>query len=61
MKLEFPYKEGDIVTIFDDYEQNTKVLGTAKLIKLISLGRSFILEDMYPQSQIGRASCKERV
>jgi len=49
MKLEFPYKEGDIITIYDDYEHNSKVLGTAKLIKLINLGRSFILEDMYPE------------
>lgn len=49
MKLEFPHKEGDIVTICDDYEHNSKVLGTAKLVKLISLGRSFILEDMYPE------------
>lgn len=49
MKLNFPYKEGDIVTIYKDWENEKDIIGTARLVKMISLGRSFILEDIYPE------------
>jgi hypothetical protein len=51
MKLEFPYKEGDIITIFANWEEETTPIGTAKLVELHKLGRSFILEDTYPESE----------
>lgn len=49
MKLEFPYTEGDNVTIFSDWENEMTPIGTAKLIQKVRDGRSFILEDTYPE------------
>ncbi len=49
MKLQFPYKEGDIITVYGDWENELNPIGTAKLVELHSLGRSFILEDTYPE------------
>jgi hypothetical protein len=50
MKLGFPYKEGDIVPIYNNWELQDKITGTAKLVSFIRHGRSFILEDTYPES-----------
>lgn len=49
MKYDFPYKEGDEVSLFKDYQTEEECLGTAKLIKFVRFGRSFILEDMMPE------------
>lgn len=51
MKSDFPYKEGDLVEIFSDYENNLVSKGTAKLVKFNKLGRSFILEETMPESE----------
>ncbi|MCB0370627.1 hypothetical protein [Mesotoga prima] len=51
MKKEFPHKAGDIITIYADWENELDPIGTAKLVELHSLGRSFILEDTYPESE----------
>lgn len=49
MKLNFPFKAGDRITIYQDWEMEEYPIGTAKLVELHSLGRSFILEDTYPE------------
>lgn len=49
MKKEFPYKPNDIVTIYSDWENEKNPIGTAKLVRLHKQGRTFILEDMYPE------------
>ncbi len=50
MKYEFPYKAGDIINVYQDYQnENSKLIGTAKLIRFRKLGRSFILEDTMPE------------
>lgn len=51
MKIEFPNKEGDEIIIYQDWENQETVLGTAKLVGLHQLGRSFILIDTYPESE----------
>lgn len=45
MKYTFPYKSGDSITIYKDFENNKDPIGTAELVKLHALGRSFILKD----------------
>lgn len=49
MKLEFPYKPGDIITIYADWEKEESPIGTARLVSLHKQGRTFILEDTYPE------------
>jgi hypothetical protein len=49
MKKEFPYKQGDIITIYEDWEHELKPLGPARLVNFHSYGRSFILEEMLPE------------
>lgn len=49
MKLEFPYKPGDEITIYADWENEKSPIGTAKLVSFHRQGRTFILEDMYPE------------
>lgn len=49
MKHEFPYKEGDVITIYDDWEKEELPIGAATLIKHISVGRSFILQEVMPE------------
>lgn len=49
MKKEFPYKPNDIVTIYADWENERSPIGTAKLVSFHKQGRTFILEDMYPE------------
>lgn len=51
MKFNFPHKEGDYVTIYKDWENEKDIIGTAQLVKRHSLGRSFILEDTYPEAE----------
>lgn len=46
---QFPHKEGDVVKIFKDYQNNLNQIGTAKLVKFHKTGRSFILEDTLPE------------
>lgn len=50
MKVGFPYKKGDIIPIYDDWETQNNIIGTAKLVSFVRHGRSFILEDTYPES-----------
>lgn len=50
MKLTFPYKEGDIITIYQDWENEKDPIGTAKLVKRTKFGRSFILKEMMPET-----------
>lgn len=49
MKLDFPHKVGDIIPIYKDWENEQELLGTAKLVRFHRQGRSFILEDTYPE------------
>ena len=49
MKVEFPHKPGDVVTIYADWENEKSPIGTAKLVSFHRQGRTFILEDMYPE------------
>ena len=49
MKREFPYKPGDEITIYADWENERLPIGTAKLVSFHRQGRTFILEDMYPE------------
>ena len=51
MVQSFPYKEGDIITIFSDWENEELELGPAQLVQFVQQGRSFILEDTYPESE----------
>lgn len=51
MKQTFPHKEGDTLTIYKDWEHESEVLGTARLKKFHKAGRSFILEEMLPESK----------
>lgn len=51
MKLTFPYKEGDEIKIFQDWENRKKFIGTAKLVKRKRFGRSFILSEETEHSQ----------
>ena len=51
MVLDFPYKENDVIIIYDNWELQDKKKGAAKLIKFIKQGRSFILEDTYPEAE----------
>ena len=50
MKCEFPYKAGDIVPVFNNWETEDTQIGTAKLVDFHRFGRSFILEDTYPEA-----------
>ena len=50
MKLNFPFKEGDKITIYDDWENEKSPIGTAKLVSRERFGRSFILEEMMPET-----------
>lgn len=50
MKYPFPYKEGDTLMIYDDWENELLPLGTATLIEQVSVGRSFILSEIMPES-----------
>lgn len=50
MKKEFPHEEGDLLTIYKDWERQEGILGTARLRKFHKAGRSFILEEMLPES-----------
>lgn len=49
MQFKFPYKEGDIVEIYKDYQTCNTKIGTARLVKPHKLGRSFILKEMMPE------------
>lgn len=49
MVYEFPYKAGDIVPYYVDWETQTTEEGTAQLLRFVTQGRSFILEDVYPE------------
>ncbi len=49
MKKEFPYKPNDSVTIYADWENERSPIGTAELVSFHKQGRTFILEDMYPE------------
>jgi hypothetical protein len=51
MKQQSPYKVGDTINIYEDWENETQPLGAAKLVKLQALGRSFILEDTMPEKE----------
>lgn len=50
MKIGFQYKEGDIIPVYANWETQDEQIGTAKLLKYIRQGRSFILEDTYPEA-----------
>ena len=50
MKVGFPYQIGDEVPIYENWETQDKIIGTARLVQLVRHGRSFILEDTYPES-----------
>lgn len=50
MKYEFPYKPGDVVTIYADWERQETPIGEAKLVEFRKQGLSFILEDTYPEA-----------
>lgn len=50
MKYEFPYKPGDVVTIYADWEKQETPIGEAKLVEFRKQGLSFILEDTYPEA-----------
>jgi len=51
MKLRFPYKTGDSVKIFRDWENQKKFIGTAKLVERKRFGRSFILKEAVESKQ----------
>jgi hypothetical protein len=51
MKLDFPYKEGDLVNIYKNFETEEELIGTVRLVKLHKPGRSFILEEIMPESE----------
>ncbi len=46
----FPYVVGSEVPLFKDWESEDRMIGTAKLVKFLRQGRSFILEDTYPET-----------
>lgn len=50
MKLTFPHGEGDLITIYQDWENEKDPIGTAKLVKRTKFGRSFILKEMMPET-----------
>lgn len=50
MKQTFPYKEGDEIIVYKNWEHQEGILGTARLRKFHKAGRSFILEEMLPES-----------
>lgn len=49
MKHANEYKVGDVVNIYSDYENNVGLIGAARLVKLHGNGRSFILEEVFPE------------
>ena len=51
MKIENPYKVGDTVDIFYDWENESELMGTARLRTLHKSGRSFILTETMPETQ----------
>lgn len=50
MKYDFPYKEGDTVPLFKDYQKELEYIGAAKLVSFHGFGRSFILEEVMPET-----------
>ena len=46
----FPYKKGDLVTIYEDWQNNVTPLGAARLIRKYKSGCTFILTEMLPES-----------
>lgn len=50
MTYEFPYEVGSEIAIYDDWENGQNYIGTAKLVEFLRQGRSFILEDVYPET-----------
>lgn len=50
MKVGFPFKVGDEIPIYNNWETQDKIIGTARLVQFVRHGRSFILEDTYPES-----------
>jgi len=49
MKLICPHKEGDIVDVYFDWENQRQLMGSARLRELHRSGRSFILEETMPE------------
>lgn len=53
MKYISQLKVGDVVSVYADYQTEKQIIGTARLTKFHSPGRTFILEEMMPEiSQI---------
>jgi hypothetical protein len=46
----FPYKKGDTVTIYKDWQNNTDPIGAARLVRKYKTGCTFILTEMLPES-----------
>lgn len=51
MKKDFPYKEGDTVLLYLDYQNERGLIGAAELVKFHRFGRSFILVETMPESE----------
>lgn len=51
MKYDFPYKKGDTITLYKDYQTKGVVKGAAELVRFHKFGRSFILEEMMPETE----------
>ncbi len=49
MKQVDPNKVGDVVNIYDDWENELSLMGSAKLRELHKTGRSFILKETLPE------------
>ena len=50
MKLDFPYEVGDEVNLYEDYQTETILKGSAKLVSFHGFGRSFILCEQMPET-----------
>lgn len=51
MKFSSNLEVNSIVPIYQDWENEQIFLGTAKLVKLLEQGRTFIIEDTLPESE----------
>lgn len=49
MKQIDPNKVGDVVNIYDDWENELSLMGSAKLREFHKTGRSFILKETLPE------------
>lgn len=48
--MKFPYKEGEWVIIYEDWQNEVNPLGIARLIRKYKSGYTFILKEMMPES-----------